>query len=73
MPFTALAYGAKDFDRIVRGNKSMAQAMSEAGCVHEQLMLADCGHFDTALNAANADDPWVQRMIELLRLSDHVV
>ncbi len=67
VPYTVLGYGSQDFDRIVRGNEAMAQALAEAGCAHEQLVLEGSGHFDTALNAANADDPWVRRMIELLR------
>jgi arylformamidase len=61
-----LAWGSHDIDGVTRSNERMRDAMTACGMVHEVMVLEGADHFDTALRAADAGNPWVQRIIAIL-------
>jgi len=66
MPYFLLAYGSADFPRIIKGNRDMVSAMSEAGAAHDELVFDGYDHFRTALELGDSNNPWVGHMRRLL-------
>lgn len=66
VPYMLLSYGTEDFPRIIRGYQSMMAAM-DPQCEYECMALEGRGHFDTALELGDSDNPWVRKVISLLR------
>ncbi|WP_397474742.1 alpha/beta hydrolase [Pusillimonas sp.] len=62
-----VAYGDRDFPRIIEQSQAMAMKLLEVSCADVHLLrLADSDHFDTNMNGLSAEDPWIRAATALV-------
>lgn len=62
-----IVWGGADFKRVSTSSQAMVEALRGNGSGISRQIVAGAGHFDTHLMLGSRDNPWYERLKEVLR------